>query len=167
MPADQTFPKSRRVCHRADFVKIQRKGLKFQTEHFLVFARAERPAPRVEEPPGGAAEQSKAARSESPRAVALSSGQPQATSNPKKKRTPVARLGITTSRKSGNAVQRNKIRRLLREVFRQHKDLFTVAVDLVFVAKAEATQGNYASFLQQMQAVSRWVQHWAKPHRKP
>jgi ribonuclease P protein component len=121
-PPDQTFPKKRRVCHRADFVKIQRKGLKYQTEHFLVFARVNQTH---------------------------------------------ARLGITTSRKAGKAVQRNLIKRLLREVFRQHKDLFTVGVDLVFVAKPDTTQVSYAAFLLQMQAVSRWVHNRAKPHRKP
>ena len=44
------------------------------------------------------------------------------------------RLGITVTRKVGNAVRRNRIKRLVREWFRQRGDGFG-ACDLVVIAK--------------------------------
>ncbi|MCA9521794.1 MAG: ribonuclease P protein component [Myxococcales bacterium] len=44
-------------------------------------------------------------------------------------------LGITVSRKVGNAVRRNRIKRWLREVFRRHRELFEVPVQLVVIAR--------------------------------
>ena len=49
------------------------------------------------------------------------------------------RLGITVSRKVGNAVTRNHIKRLLREFFRQNKDLFPPA-DYNIIAKQGAAR---------------------------
>ena len=46
------------------------------------------------------------------------------------------RLGVITSKKIGNAVVRNRARRLLREAFRVHQHDFTAPVDLVLVARA-------------------------------
>lgn len=50
----------------------------------------------------------------------------------------IARLGLSVSRKVGNAVSRNRIKRLLREFFRLHYELMPKGVDLVAVAKREA-----------------------------
>jgi ribonuclease P protein component len=41
-----------------------------------------------------------------------------------------ARIGIAVSHRYGNAVQRNKVKRLVREVFRHNKDLF-YGVDVI------------------------------------
>jgi ribonuclease P protein component len=49
---------------------------------------------------------------------------------------PRSRLGITVSRQVGNAVRRNRVKRLLREAFRQQRSLFPEACDLVVIAKA-------------------------------
>ena len=46
-----------------------------------------------------------------------------------------ARLGIIASRRVGGAVQRNRAKRLLREVFRRHGSRFSGGVDLVAVAR--------------------------------
>ena len=47
-----------------------------------------------------------------------------------------SRLGVVTSKKIGNAVVRNRARRLLREVFRLHQNELAQPVDLVLVARA-------------------------------
>ena len=46
-----------------------------------------------------------------------------------------SRLGVITSRKVGNAVVRNRARRLLRESFRRHQLELAAPVDLVLVAR--------------------------------
>jgi len=47
----------------------------------------------------------------------------------------VKRLGITTGRQVGNAVKRNRIKRLVREFFRRNKHRFLDACDTVIIAK--------------------------------
>lgn len=48
------------------------------------------------------------------------------------------RLGVTVSRRVGGAVVRNRVKRLLREVFRLHPTWFPAGRDVVFVARPEA-----------------------------
>ena len=48
---------------------------------------------------------------------------------------PHSRLGISVPRKVGNAVRRNRIKRLVRETFRLHRDLFPGASDIVFTVR--------------------------------
>jgi ribonuclease P protein component len=48
-----------------------------------------------------------------------------------------ARLGITTSRKVGNAVVRNRWRRLIREAFRHNKAKLPASHDLVVIVRAQ------------------------------
>lgn len=52
---------------------------------------------------------------------------------------PWARLGVTVSTRVGNAVQRNRVKRLLREVFRIRRAELP-PVDLVVIAKPGATE---------------------------
>jgi ribonuclease P protein component len=56
----------------------------------------------------------------------------------RKNRLGVSRLGITTRRNTGNAVTRNRIRRLIREVYRLHKAFFPRSCDIVIAAKKGA-----------------------------
>ncbi|MBR58632.1 MAG: ribonuclease P protein component [Myxococcales bacterium] len=50
-----------------------------------------------------------------------------------------SRLGITVSKKVGNAVRRNQIKRWLRTTFRTRQAHFTRHVDLVIMAKKKAS----------------------------
>jgi ribonuclease P protein component len=48
------------------------------------------------------------------------------------------RIGITISRKVGNAVKRNKIKRLAREYFRMNRDKIAECMDINIIAKKGA-----------------------------
>lgn len=64
--------------------------------------------------------------------------------------TAESRLGVTVSRRVGSAVQRNRVKRLLREVFRRHRLVFPPATDVVVVAKRGADQLSLVEMSQQM-----------------
>lgn len=55
------------------------------------------------------------------------------------------RLGVTVSRRVGDAVRRNRVKRLVREVFRRNRTLFPSACDVVVVARAGAADLDYAA----------------------
>lgn len=52
-----------------------------------------------------------------------------------KNRQKILRVGITTSKKTGNAVQRSRSRRVIREAYRQLAQQVKPGYDLVFVAR--------------------------------
>ncbi|MEW6730309.1 MAG: ribonuclease P protein component [Acidobacteriota bacterium] len=56
---------------------------------------------------------------------------------------PMSRLGITVTRKTGNAVQRNRCKRILKEVFRRHKVILKGSLDLVFNVKKAMIEAPY------------------------
>ena len=49
-----------------------------------------------------------------------------------------AKLGITVSKRVGNAVTRNHVKRLVREVFRTNQAVLPAFMDTVVIAKARA-----------------------------
>ena len=53
------------------------------------------------------------------------------------------RLGIIASKKVGNAVARNRVKRAIRETFRQIKHRMTPAVDIVVIAGEEMVAESY------------------------
>ncbi len=73
--------------------------------------------------------------------------------NPTTPQLPPPRLGVTVTRKVGNAVTRNRIKRWVREAFRRHRTGLAAGLDMVWVAKRSAAQTAYAEVLADMERV--------------
>jgi ribonuclease P protein component len=65
------------------------------------------------------------------------------------------RLGITVTRKVANAVGRNRIKRVMREVFRRNRELFPPACDVVAIAKEGAHHLGYQAVLGELDGARR------------
>ena len=57
--------------------------------------------------------------------------------------TPAFRAGFITSRRIGNAVQRNRLRRLLREIVRKRQRQFRRHIWIVTIARPAAARASY------------------------
>ena len=67
-----------------------------------------------------------------------------------------SRLGITVTKKvSPSAVKRNRVKRVVREVFRRNRDLFPSACDVVFIARRGAPELGYHEVLEEVRRASR------------
>jgi ribonuclease P protein component len=60
------------------------------------------------------------------------------------------RLGITTSRRFGKAVIRNRMKRILREFFRTHQSLITPSQDIIIIPRAGAEQLTLAQVTEEL-----------------
>ena len=64
-----------------------------------------------------------------------------------------ARIGITVSRKIGNAVARNHVKRRVREFFRLHCSKITPGREIVFIAKTGAEKLSYVEVAEELGGV--------------
>lgn len=125
------LPRWLRLRRRREFLRVQRKGQKHHTRHFLVFVAPRSVERRRRGPKSAGVVRSSddSVSNERPREVT-----PQ--SSPQALRP--TRLGVTVTRKVGRAHQRNRIKRLVREVFRQERSRLPPGYDMVWVAKRNA-----------------------------
>jgi len=66
----------------------------------------------------------------------------------------VTRLGLTVSSKVGNAVERVRIRRKLRELFRRRRERLPVGLDVVLIARTSAKGADLETFARAFDAIS-------------
>jgi ribonuclease P protein component len=127
----ERFPRRLRLQRRREFLRVQRSGAKHHTRYFLVFVApsALRGRGRNPDAPG-----------EVPSA---------ATSG-----LPATRLGVTVTRNVGKAVKRNRIKRLVREVFRREHHGLPAGLDMVWVAKRDAVDTTFEAVVHDMRALA-------------
>jgi len=113
------------ALRRPDFLRITRLGERLGTRYFLVFVQRRAQVVSPSEPRGEAGD----VRADTSLVSGGQSASGEVFSAP-------ARLGITVTRKVGNAVRRNRIKRLVREWFRRC-NAGLQGLDLVVIAKRE------------------------------
>ena len=68
---------------------------------------------------------------------------------------PHRRLGITVAKRVGSAVERNRVKRLLREFFRRNKLKLPASTDIVVVAKEGAAGLNLWQLTDELKGIFR------------
>lgn len=66
---------------------------------------------------------------------------------------PYRRLGIVVSKKVGSAVKRNRLKRLIREFFRLHKEELSPSADFVIQAKEGADKLTFWEVAAELQEI--------------
>lgn len=114
----RSFPKSRRLQRSGDFSRLKTEGQR-QVCGCLIFNWQTRPDASL----------------------------PAELGSPQRLEAILARtqLGVVSSRTVGNAVERNRARRLIREVFRLHQSELQQPVRMVLVARASIARRDFAA----------------------
>ena len=68
-----------------------------------------------------------------------------------------ARLGVTVSRKVGNAVVRNRVKRQIREWFRRDGHALVAGCDIVVIARSSAAELSSADAHTQLSRIARGI----------
>ena len=61
----------------------------------------------------------------------------------KKNGLEINRLGISVSKKVGNSVVRHRVKRLIKESYRLHENVFNSGLDIVIIARNNCAQASY------------------------
>ncbi len=75
--------------------------------------------------------------------------------------TTARRLGLTVSRKVGNAVIRNRVRRRLREIVRHDPNGVPAGYDLVIIALSDASTATFQTLAEELQWLIQRAHAWA------
>ena len=67
---------------------------------------------------------------------------------------PVHRVGFTVSKKVGNAVVRNKVRRRLKEIARLRPELFSPGRDYIIIARPSAARISYREMEKELERLA-------------
>lgn len=62
----------------------------------------------------------------------------------------ITRLGITASKKFGNSVKRNRVKRLIREFFRLNKQQIPKGYDIMIIALKESNNLNFSKIKKEL-----------------
>lgn len=76
---------------------------------------------------------------------------------------PHSRFGFVVNKQLGKAVQRNKIKRRLREAARLRLSYIQTGYDLVFIARKRAGNAKYAELTQSMEMLLKKAGLWSEP----
>ncbi len=76
---------------------------------------------------------------------------------------PGSRLAVVASRKVGGAVDRNRVKRRAREVFRRHKGLLDRPWDLIYLARSESARQTWGEFAEEFIAALGGLKSKKKP----
>jgi len=72
---------------------------------------------------------------------------------------PYSRIGISVGKRFGNAVRRNRAKRLCRELFRLNQYLLPQGVDIVFLPRQRLLETKWEKLLQNMQTAGRKIEN--------
>jgi ribonuclease P protein component len=125
----ERLPRAARVRHRTDYLAIQNRGRRVAGPNLLLFALA---GPSSEGSPGSAGPAGPAGR-----------------------QGRQGRIGITVSKKVGNAVVRNRVKRWIRECYRRRRPQFPDRLDLVVVARPASATASHAVVCRELTALAR------------
>ncbi len=68
-----------------------------------------------------------------------------------------SRMAVIASKKVGNAVKRNRIKRWMRVLFRRNKKLFENPLDIIFIAKKEILEASWPSLREDYFAAIKFI----------